>query len=63
MPRREKEPKANVCGSDLSGAQDVSPEMDRFHTDDCGNMDNEPSPSSLGDQNAGLEGKEYTEDK
>lgn len=41
----------NICGAGHDGAQDVSPEMDRFYGDEnCTNMNNEPSPESLGDQ-------------
>lgn len=58
MTRRQKEEKANVCRSDLSGAQDISPEHDKFDSGSCGNMDNEPSPSSLGEKDTLLENKE-----
>lgn len=57
MTRRHKEEKPNICGSDLQTSQDVSPEMDRFHGGNCGNMDNEPSPASLGDQDTALDQK------
>lgn len=37
------------CAVNIEGAQDVGPEHDRFH-DECSNLENEPSPESLGEK-------------
>lgn len=44
-----KEKNIQRCAANVDGSQDVGAEQDRFH-EDCSNLENEPSPESLGEE-------------